>query len=96
MVSLTGLESKKVNYWEQAIDKVESIYNNQEHSALGMSPNEVDADYEALLILEAQAKTRRLRQKDKFQMGDIVRIPIAKDLFSKWGINFSKELYEIT
>jgi hypothetical protein len=89
------LEGGKTKIWVPLIEKIEKIYNTQEHSAIGKAPNDVTDEDEKHIILQAQLKTRQLLATDKFEVGDRVRIPVSKDLFSKWGINFSKELYQI-
>lgn len=89
------LEMRKTSTWVPLVQKIIDRYNSQEHSAIGMAPEDVSDEDETRFILEAQMKTRRLMSRDKFDVGDRVRIPVAKTLFEKWGIKFSKEIYVI-
>jgi hypothetical protein len=60
-----------------------------------MAPKDVTEQDEEMIILKAQQKTRKILQNDNFEIGDHVRIPVAKTLFSKWGIRYSKDIYTI-
>ena len=71
------------------------IYNSQEHSAIKMAPKDVTEQDEEMIILKAQQKTRKILQNDNFEIGDEVRIPVSKTLFSRWGIKYSKYIFTI-
>jgi hypothetical protein len=60
-----------------------------------MAPIDVTPRDEEMIILKAQKKTRKILQNDNFEIGDEVRIPVAKTLFSKWGVRYSKDIYTI-
>jgi hypothetical protein len=89
------LESKKTKKWIDKLQDAVDMYNSQQHSSIKMAPIDVSPRDEEMIILKAQQKTRKILQNDNFEIGDEVRIPVAKTLFSKWGIRYSKDIYTI-
>ncbi len=84
------------------IDKLQDIietYNNRKHRMTKLSPSEGDKKENSLHIQEMQEDYRRKikpTEKVKFEVGDQVRIAIAKGAFSRGYNQKSKEeIYKV-
>jgi hypothetical protein len=86
------LEIKDSNKWIDIIDKVIEIYNNNMHSSIKQTPNDVLFDGK-----QPYFKLHEEDDEDKFKIGDLVRILEDKKIFAKKTLstNYSKEIYEI-
>ena len=82
--------------WISELPSVVKQYNNTIHSSIKMSPIQGSKkSNERKLYFNLQH--RRVRQKPKFKLGDLVRTADIKRVFSKGGsTNWSYKLYTIT
>ena len=83
--------------WYDMLDAFVENYNNRYHTAIKMSPNEVDAEKEREIIWNDVKRLRKVQQtKTPFMKGNYVRIKIKKGIFEKGENLFSDEIYQIT
>ena len=83
--------------WYDMLDAFVENYNNRYHTAIKMSPNEVDAEKEREIIWNDIKRLRKVQQtKTPFMKGNYVRIKIKKGIFEKGENLFSDEIYQIT
>ena len=83
--------------WYDMLDAFVENYNNRYHTAIKMSPNEVDAEKEREIIWNDMKRLRKQQQtKTPFMKGNFVRIKIKKGIFEKGENLFSDEIYQIT
>ena len=86
--------------WYNVLDEVINNYNNSFHRSIKTTPNEL-ANNEKLednYIRSEEEKTRNIlsdRNKQNINIGDYCRIRKKKNNFSKEGIYYSTEVYEI-
>lgn len=81
--------------WIDIIKNLISTYNKTIHRTIKMAPNEVNSNNEALLLRTVHNKPSKY-VKNKFNIGDVVRISKFKSVFDKgYTPNFSTELFRI-
>lgn len=84
--------------WINVIQKITNEYNNTKHRTIKMKPNEVTPENENELLLTAYKvnSTINIFEKNKFRVGDLVRISKHKSLFEKgYTANWSSEVFKI-
>ena len=88
--------------WIHLLKEVVKAYNNTVHNSIEMAPNDVTRKNARLLfdMMEAKRNLKIRKRKNKYNFGDIVRIPIDADLKQKlakkgYAPNWSKELFQI-
>ena len=90
------MDYKKSSRWVDVIQElVEDNYNNREHSAIKMAPNDVTIELENELIHKDLLKMRQADSKLDIAVGDRVRVKINKSLFDKQGNTYSNAIYTI-
>lgn len=81
--------------WINILDHLVNTYNNTKHSTIKMAPNKVNSRNEKKLLETVFNKPSKL-VKNKFCIGDIVRISKYKSIFEKgYTPNFSTELFRV-
>lgn len=81
--------------WTDLLEKLLNKYNNHFHRTIKMSPNQVNATTEKLL-LNSIYNYSHVKQKPKYSVGDKVRISKYKNVFSKsYEGNFTAEIFTI-
>jgi hypothetical protein len=71
-------------------------YNNTIHSAIKMRPSDVTLKDENSILNKSIQKSEKIKNRFKhINVGDVVRIPLKKDLFEKEGQTYSSELYTV-
>jgi transposase InsO family protein len=87
--------ARHTNRWIDVLPSLIESYNNSFHRTIGMTPNEVTAE-NAHLIGERMYPLKKVPHW-KFQLGDIVRITVYKNIFVKgYTKNWSEEVYKVT
>lgn len=82
--------------WLNLLDELIEAYNNTRHRTIKMAPNDVNPNNEKM-ILHTIYNRPFIWQKNKFKIGDVVRISKYKSIFDKgYTPNFSTELFKIT
>lgn len=83
--------------WLELLPKIVRSYNNSKHRILGQTPASVTKDNEARVWLHLYAsKPEAPRKKNKFKLGDRVRISRQKDFFEKgYTPNWTEEEFII-
>ena len=90
MFSLNG----NYKYYTQ-LEAVTADYNNTKHRTIGMQPSQVNKHNERVL-LDTVYSHLKIVDKQKFRVGDIVRISRQKVMFEKgYTPNWSTELFKI-
>lgn len=91
-----------VRRWIDQLKNVTRAYNETVHNTTGMKPNDVTRKNASLLFdfMELQRKRIARTKKNKFELGDLVRIPInfkKKKEFVKYGRPaWTVELYQVS
>ena len=81
--------------WLSELPSVTKQYNNTIHHSIKMTPNQASKKTNEKVYSNLQ--DRRVRQKPKFKLGDLVRTADIKRVFSKGdSTNWSYKLYTIT
>ena len=82
--------------WVSELPSVVKQYNNTVHHSIKMKPINASKKENEKLVF-ANLQDRRVRQKPKFKLGDLVRTADIKRVFSKGdSTNWSYKLYTIT
>lgn len=89
------MTQKNTKIWVDVLPELTNLYNNSIHRSIGIAPNDVNFEN------AEQIRQKLYGQKGKsdctLKLGDIVRIPVPKHLFSKgYDQNWTKELYTIS
>ena len=83
--------------WYDILDDIVENYNNTVHSSIKQTPNSVNKKDEQRIISKARKKTNMiLKSRKPLEVGDRIRVPLSKDLFSKGEPSFSSKIYTIT
>lgn len=79
------------------LDHIMHDYNHKKHSTIGIAPVNVNKAIEPSLLLAYRKKTTCESKKNKFNVGDYVRISKYKGIFEKgYTPNWSTEIFHIT
>ena len=82
--------------WISELPSVIKKYNNTIHNSIKMTPVQASKKSNEKLVF-SNLHDRRVRQKPKFKLGDLVRTADIKRVFSKGdSTNWSYKLYTIT
>ena len=82
--------------WISELPSVIKKYNNTIHNSIKMTPVQASKKSNEKLVF-SNLQDRRVRQKPKFKLGDLVRTADIKRVFSKGdSTNWSYKLYTIT
>ncbi|CAI6352828.1 unnamed protein product [Macrosiphum euphorbiae] len=78
--------------WVSILPKLLDEYNNSYHRTIGMTPLQADSNPASVVIKHREINT----VKNKFKVGDNVRISTQKGVFTKGYLpNWSTEIFEI-
>jgi hypothetical protein len=81
--------------WIDLLEQVTDKYNNTKHRTIGLKPKDVTKNNEQQLLKSVYSHIK-IAGKQKFKVGDIVRISKAKHLFEKGYMpNWTTELFKI-
>ena len=81
------------NNWLNILPMIIDVYNNSKHRTIGMTPIEADNN-PAIVRLNHDGKPAR--KKNKFIVGDYIRISTHKGVFTKGYLpNWSTEIFTI-
>ena len=81
--------------WVSDLQKLVYIYNNREHSTIKMRPSEVSEKNEKQILDDIYRNIIEMG-KDKFEVGDKVRVSRYKKIFDKsYHPNWSYEVYTV-
>lgn len=81
--------------WVHILNQLVDTYNSTKHSTIKMTPNEVNKNNEKQLLQTVFNKPSKW-MKNKFSVGDIVRISKYKTVFDKgYTPNYSTELFRV-
>lgn len=79
--------------WISILSELLFKYNNSKHRTIGMTPTQADENPSTVKLKERKIQNR----KNKFQVGDKVRISTTKGVFTKGYLpNWSSEIFTIT
>ena len=82
--------------WISELPSVIKKYNNTIHNSIKMTPVQASKKSNEKIVF-SNLQDRRVRQKPKFKLGDLVRTADIKRVFSKGdSTNWSYKLYTIT
>ena len=82
--------------WISELSSVTKQYNNTIHHSIKMTPNQASKKSNEKLVY-SNLQDRRIKQKPKFKLGQLVRTADIKRVFSKGdSTNYSYKLYTIT
>ena len=82
--------------WIDVLPKISEGLNNTYHRSIGMTPNQVTFDNRDE-VFENLYGALGPPTLCKFQIGDHVRIPLEKDIFTKgYAVAWSEEIFKIT
>ena len=82
--------------WIDVLPKISEALNNSYNRSIGMAPNEVNFSNKDK-VFDTLYGAKEAPTLCKFQIGDRVRLPLEKDIFTKgYAANWSKEIYKIT
>jgi hypothetical protein len=83
--------------WYNILDDIVDNYNNTVHSSIKQTPNSVSKADEKRIIRLAREKTDMILSSRKpLEVGDKIRVPLSRDVFSKGDPTFSSKVYTIT
>ena len=92
-------DKKYVNFSMKRMKKLIKIYNNTFHSAIGMTPKEMQNDYE---LEDKYIRKMLVKSYDKLKMngyllneGDWVRVVLEKEKIKKRRYKVSRECYKV-
>ncbi|XP_074109311.1 uncharacterized protein LOC141534070 [Cotesia typhae] len=92
---VTPLQTRGSYKWTDILDDLVNTYNNTKHSTIKMKPVDVTAAQEARL-LENIYQPLQVKSKQKFKVGDKVRISKYKHVFDKgYTPNWTTEIFTI-
>ena len=92
------LTAKNTNRYIDVLPMLVDAYNDAEHSALGMAPNEVGPDnqYDLYLKLYEGGQSRSALTKTPLAVGDTVRMSKARGAFERgYTPNWTVELFTV-
>ena len=95
------LTARNTRTWFNVLPQIVEAYNNTLHTAIEMKPIDVNRKNAPLLFdyLEQKRSQISRQRKTKFNIGDIVRIPVNADKTNKfkkgYTPNWTQELYQI-
>ena len=88
--------------WTHLLPSIVKAYNNSIHHTIEMAPADVTRANAPQLFdfLEQKRMARQRNRKNKYQVGDLVRIPVDPDAKKKLGTkgstpNWTRELFQI-
>lgn len=82
--------------WIDLLDTVTETYNNTKHRTIRMKPKDINKNNERAL-LDTVYSHLKVVDKQKFKVGDIVRISKSKHVFEKGYVpNWTAELFKVT
>jgi hypothetical protein len=82
--------------WLEILPVLMKAYNSQVHSATGKAPKDVTFSNQAAIYKRKLLPFKRL-PKPKFRIGQKVRIPVKKSIFSKgYEANYTEKSYLVT
>jgi hypothetical protein len=83
--------------WVKRLPKLMSQYNHTRHSTTGMKPYKAIGKEKKLLHLQRKRQAKVPYHEPKLQLGDIVRLSVAKKPFDKgYEPNWTRELYTVS
>ena len=81
--------------WVDVLPDLTNLYNNTIHRSIGIAPN--DVNFENAEQIRQKLYGHKGKSECTLKLGDIVRIPVSKNIFSKgYDQNWTKELYTIS
>lgn len=87
---------KSSHKWIDILPRLMSKYNNTKHRTIKMKPNEVDEHNEEQLLRSVYNNSVRTLPKQKFKVGDSVRMSKHKHVFEKgYTPNWTTEIFTI-
>lgn len=93
------MDAKTTKNWVSALPQIIQTYNSTPHKSIGMSPNEVNEETENRAIKNLYGhlwKTDAKQKRQKFRVGDRVRVSELKKPFKKgYEGNWSPEMFKI-
>ena len=83
--------------WLNILKEIEDVYNNTKHSTIGMKPEDVNSGNENTLLKTVYSHLKTIDpRKNKFKVGDFVRISKFREAFSKsYQPSWSNEVFRI-
>lgn len=89
--------ARSSNKWIDILPQLVAEYNNTKHRTIGMKPNEVNVHNEKQLLLRlAYQNSARTMPKQKFRVGDSVRLSKHKHVFEKgYTPNWTTEVFTV-
>jgi hypothetical protein len=88
--------------WTHILQPIVEAYNNSIHHTIEMAPADVTRSNAPQLFdfLEQKRKAKGRNRQNKFEVGDLVRIPVDPDFKNKLGKkgstpNWTRELFQI-
>jgi len=89
--------AKNTHKYINVLDKLLHIYNNSNHSTIGMAPTEASKpEHEVEVFRRLHPETVQTKAKPKFSIGDRVRITKYKTVFEKgYWPNWTEEVFVI-
>ena len=82
--------------WIDIVDDLVKGYNNSKHRSIGMTPNQVNLSNEADVRQTLFPPTQQVQQKQKFALGDTVRVTRKKGVFEKgYQMTYGFEVFQI-
>lgn len=82
--------------WVNVLPKLMSEYNNTRHRTIGMRPKDVNVFNERDLLYSVYANATNTKLKQKFKVGDSIRLSKFKHLFAKgYTPNWTTEIFKI-
>ena len=82
--------------WINMLDKLVNDYNNKKHSTIKMTPTEASLKENEETVYDNINKPLKIKNVQKFKVGDTVRISRIKGLFEKGYLpNWSEEIYKV-
>ena len=91
--------TKRGNHkWTDILNRVVKDYNDRVHSTIKMKPSSVRKSDEPEIKKRLEKKSQKIsKPKNKFKVGDVVRVTTAKAVFDKGYLqNFTNELFVIS
>lgn len=82
--------------WLNLLPRIINIYNNKKHRTIGMKPKEVTKKDEKSLLDKVYNRIKIAYTKNKFKVGDNVRISKFRGIFDKkYMPNWSTEVFKV-
>ena len=76
--------SKMTNRYIDILPNIVESYNKTTHASIGIPPEDVTSDNESTIWVKQYLKSEPIpKSKYKFNVGDLVRIPFYRNIFSK-------------